>query len=216
VVLVPIKPLVEAKSRLRGLFGDAARAELVRAMLTDTLAAVRAVYSGPVYLVTSDDGYDDIMKRFEVGRMDDLGRDYNSAVSEALRSEVTRAAGAALVLPADLPRAQPADILQTIEALRESEVVLVPAHDGGTGLLGLRPPGAIAPAFGVGSAAAHMEATRRAGLSLEILDCPSLARDIDSVGDLLEDADALGPATRAFLASHPVEGARMGLTRGRD
>src|SRR5690606_11267265 len=143
--------------------------------------------------------------RFGVERLPDLGIDYNSAVSEALRSERIIEAGAAIVLPADLPRAIPEDISDAIEALRDAEVVLVPAQDGGTGLLGLHPPGAIAPAFGLASAEAHRDAALRAGRRLAILERPSLARDVDTVADLARDAAALGPATRAFLAQHPVE-----------
>lgn len=214
-VLVPLKPLAEAKSRLRDAFDDAARADLVRAMLTDVLAAVRGAYGGPVYLVTSGGEYDTIADRFSVERFPDLGTDYNSAVLEALRSERVLGAGAAIVLPADLPRATSEDISDTIEALRDAEVVLVPAQDGGTGLLGLRPPDAIAPAFGLASAEAHRDAALRAGRLLTVLDRPSLARDIDTVADLAIDPAALGAATSAFLAQHPVEETKPGVQHGR-
>lgn len=200
VVLIPLKPLAEAKSRFREAFDDHARAELVRAMLIDVLTAVRGVHSGPLYLVTSDDAYDDIAARFEAGRQPDLGSDYSSAVAGALRSEAVRAAGAAVVLPADVPRATSADIAMAIEALGEAEVVLVAAADGGTGLLGLRPPDAIAPAFGVRSAQAHLQAAAASGRRAAVPNCDSLARDVDTPADLTRDPESFGPATRAFLA----------------
>ncbi|MGE0227125.1 MAG: 2-phospho-L-lactate guanylyltransferase, partial [Dehalococcoidia bacterium] len=186
-VLVPLKPLADAKSRFRGVYDGDAHAALVRAMLTDVLAAARAAHGGSLLLVTSDQAYDGIAARFDVARLDDRGHDYNSAVAAALRSHAVRDAGAALILPADLPRATPEDVARVIEALRTAEVVLVPAHDGGTGALGLRPPGAIAPAFGPGSAAAHRNAARAASSRLDELDCPSLAFDVDTPADLDRD-----------------------------
>lgn len=207
-VLVPLKPLADAKSRFRGAYDDDARAALVRAMLTDVLAAVRAAHNGPLLLVTSDDAYDDLAARFDARRLEDRGHDYNSAVTAALRSEVVRATGAALILPADLPRATADDVARVLAALAAAEVVLVPAHDGGTGALGLRPPRAIAPAFGPGSAAAHREAARAAARRLEELDCPSLAFDVDTPTDLDRDIASLGPATRDFLAARAPAGRR--------
>ncbi len=113
----------------------------------------------------------------------------------------------------------PTDIAIGIEALREAEMVLVPAHGGGTGLLGLRPPEAIAPAFGPQSATAHRQAAVHAGRSFEVLDCPSLARDIDTIADVADlanivDAGSLGDATRAFLATHRLESLQTGLPYG--
>lgn len=199
MVLIPLKPLAEAKSRFREAFDDQARAELVRAMLIDVLTAVRSVHSGPLYLVTSDDAYDDIAARFEAGRQPDLGSDYSSAVAGALRSEAVRAAGAAVVLPADVPRATSADIAMAIESLGEAEVVLVAAADGGTGLLGLRPPDAIAPAFGVRSAQAHLQAAAASGRRAAVLNCDSLrarrgyARRPDSRPGVIRRGDARVP-----------------------
>ena len=203
-VLVPLKPLAEAKSRFRVAYDDETRAALVRAMLTDVLDAVRAAHEGPLLLVTADAAFGELAARFDARRIEDRAHDYNGAVAAALHTEAVRDAGAALVLPADLPRATPGDIVCVLEALHTAEVVLVPAHDGGTGALGLRPPDAIAPAFGPDSAAAHREAARAAARRFEEIDCPSLAFDVDTPSDLESDPASLGPATREFLASHTL------------
>jgi len=207
-VLVPLKPLAEAKSRFQAAYDADARSALVRAMLTDVLTAVRQAHDGPLLLVTADLAYDGLAARFEGQRLEDRARGYNGAVSAALRAEAVRAAGAALVLPADLPRATPEDIARVLRALRTAEVVLVAAHDGGTGALALRPPEAITPAFGLGSAAAHLEAARAASRRFEELDCASLAFDVDTPADLERDPASLGPATRGFLATHALAGRR--------
>ena len=106
------------------------------------------------------------------------------------------------MLPADQPRARPEELRTAIEALGERGVVVAPSRDGGTGLLGLRPPDAIAPAFGIGSAARHRALGEAAGLEVAWLELPSLRDDVDEAGDLLRDGAPLGAATAAFVSGH--------------
>lgn len=201
-VIVPVKGLGEAKSRLAAVFGPRQRAELVLAMLEDVLGAVRAVHEGPLLLVTPDDDYAPSARRAGAELIEDAGGGYNAAVTQALAAASAREAGAALVLPADQPRAQPAELRAALDALEEHAVVVAPSRDGGTGLLGLRPPDAIAPAFGIGSAARHHALGEAAGLAVARLELPSLHDDVDEAGDLLEGATPLGEATAAFVAGH--------------
>lgn len=56
-VIVPVKGLGEAKSRLAAVLAPEQRAALVLAMLEDVLAAVRAVHDGLLLLVTPDEEY---------------------------------------------------------------------------------------------------------------------------------------------------------------
>ena len=56
-VIVPVKSLGEAKSRLAAVLTPPQRAELVLAMLEDVLIAVRAAHDGPLLLVTPDEEY---------------------------------------------------------------------------------------------------------------------------------------------------------------
>ena len=60
-VLVPVKPLSEAKSRLAPALAIEDRQALVRAMLADVLAAVRAAHAGPLLVLSPDDAYDGIV-----------------------------------------------------------------------------------------------------------------------------------------------------------
>lgn len=202
VVLVPIKPLALAKSRLRGRLDDDACGALVLAMLHDTLTAIRAGHDGLILVMSEDAAYAEALLAVGATTLPDDTRGYNEAVGAALASTAVVRAGAALIVPADVPRATGADVRRAIEALRDAEVVVASAFDGGTALLGLRPPSAIATAFGPQSAAAHMDAARVAGQSAVMLDLPSLSADIDSLDDLLVTPDTLGAATRTFLAAY--------------
>ena len=200
-VIVPVQAVGSAKSRLAEVLPDHDRAELVLAMLTDVLAAVRAAHDGPLLLVTPDEQYEPAAAVARATLLIDGGTGYNEAVRLALASPEVEAAGAAVVVPADQARAQASELRTALDALREHEVVVVPSLDGGTGLLGLRPPDAIEPAYGPDSAAAHEGAARAAGRSLVVLRLASLERDIDTAGDLADAAPPLGPRTAAFVAS---------------
>lgn len=215
VIIVPVKPLAAAKTRLRTALDDRAREALVLAMLADTLAAVREAHEGAVLLVSDDRAYAPLAKQFGATRLADGASGYNEAMAVALASAAVVATGAALIVPADLPRALPSELRRAIEALSEAEVVVAPAFDGGTAVLGLRPPSAIKTAFGLQSAQAHLRAATEAQRSAIVLDLPSLSYDIDNIEDLLVMRDTLGAATQAFVRQY---GARWEeeLVRGRD
>ncbi len=204
-VVVAAGALGAAKSRFAPLFGEAERAALALAMLGDVLEAVRAAHDGPLLVVTPDARCAEAARAAGAAPLADAGTGYNAAVRLALASDAARAAGAAAIVPADQARARPSEMREALGALREAEVVLAPSLDGGTGLLGLRPPDAIAPAFGPDSAAAHERAARRAGRSLALLRLASLALDIDTPADLDAPGPPPGPRTAAFAAARAAQ-----------
>ena len=198
-VIVPVQALASAKSRLAEVLPDHDRAALVLAMVGDVLDAVRAAHDGPLLLVTPDEQYEPAAAVARATLLIDGGTGYNEAVRLALASPEVEAAGAAVVVPADHARAQPGELRVALDALGVHEVVVVPSLDGGTGLLGLRPPDAIEPAYGPNSASAHERAAREAGRALAVLRLASLERDIDTAGDLAAAEPPLGRRTAAFV-----------------
>ncbi len=89
----------------------------------------------------------------------------------------------------------------------------MPARDGdGTNGLLIAPPDLIATRFGPGSAGRHQAAGLEAGGTVERLDAPGLAFDIDTPDDLADfravDAETM---THTFLERSGV-GARMSDT----
>ena len=148
-VIVPVQALGAAKSRLAGVLPEQDRAELVVAMLEDVLEAVRGAHDGPLLLVTPDEQYEPAAAVARATLLVDAGTGYNEAVRLALGSPEVQAAGAGVIVPADQARAQPGELREALDALATHEVVIVPSLDGGTGLLGLRPPDAIEPAYGL-------------------------------------------------------------------
>ncbi|MDA0815621.1 MAG: 2-phospho-L-lactate guanylyltransferase [Chloroflexi bacterium] len=197
VVITAVQDANRAKSRLGPHLDPGTRRTLVMAMLDDLLTAVREVWSGNIVVVSPDSVYDAIAQDHRARVIRDAGTGYNDAIRLALAE--TQSASAALILPGDLPHANPSEIAALLEALLETGVTVVPAEDGGTLALGLHPPDVIEPRFGPQSASAHGEAARATGVRLTYTTPGDLRHDIDTLDDLARVWDRVGEATTALL-----------------
>jgi 2-phospho-L-lactate guanylyltransferase len=171
-VLVPLKALDQAKSRLAGALSPEERAELMRSLLERVVAAVREAGVERITVVTSEplDGYE---------LWADRGLPWNDALSAAT-AEVVAAPVVAFV-SADLPLLRADEVEELLEATPPRGIAIARALDGGTNAISMRPPGLVRTHFGEpGSAAVH------AGLGVEhvIVDLPGLAFDVDTPEDL--------------------------------
>ncbi|MEX2103669.1 MAG: 2-phospho-L-lactate guanylyltransferase [Gaiellaceae bacterium] len=176
--MVPVKGLDGAKSRLAAVFSPEARADLVRAMLTNVLAACAASHAiERVLLVTPEPEL--APEGIEV--LVDGGTGHGDAVAGALADPRTREG--AIVVMADVPLVHP-DSLDRL-ASAAAPVALVPARDGGMNAFAFRGQLAFEPAFGLPDAAAvTVERARAAGVEAIVLDDPLLALDFDRPGDI--------------------------------
>lgn len=205
-----MKSLRDAKTRLADALDARARSELVLAMLSDGVEACLLSGVFELVCVISDDS-EVLWHARELGAKPLAEPAMRSGLNESLtfgqRYMARRVAvDELLILPADLPLVQPDDVCAVAEALDggpERHVVIVPARDGGTNALALRPPEAIPMSFGADSAAAHRTAAERAGIAVTALPIDRLAFDVDDVADV----DA--------LASLPVGGATLGWLQAR-
>ncbi|MPZ99345.1 MAG: 2-phospho-L-lactate guanylyltransferase [Dehalococcoidia bacterium] len=203
-VIVPVQHAGRGKSRLAPPFDAEARRALVQGMLADVLAAVRAAHEGLLLVVSPDNGHEAAARAQGAALLLDDGSGYNQAALFALQSEVLRDIDAALILPADLPQLRPEHVRVLLDALGGLEapgVLLVPSDDGGTAALGLRPPEAMAPVFGVDSARRHRARAHALGLALVEPPLSDLSVDVDTLEDLLEVRQDVGPATARALAT---------------
>jgi 2-phospho-L-lactate guanylyltransferase (CobY/MobA/RfbA family) len=173
-VVVPFRG-ESAKQRLAPAPEDARRA-LADAMLRDVLAACEPI--GATIVAT------------EGGQ--------GEAVEAALR-EVEGVP--ILVVNADVPCAQPRDLLTLLGALPEAGMALVAAADATTNALALSAPHLFAPLYGARSAERFLARAARLGARAAVTAIPNLADDVDSLDDLerLEGEGRLGPHTRAAL-----------------
>jgi 2-phospho-L-lactate guanylyltransferase len=103
-----------------------------------------------------------------------------------------------LVLPADLPQMKPDDVTVMVNAAKYSQtMVIAPDHrQQGTNALLLRPPDLITYSFGENSFYRHVQQANDKGAKVEIVELPSLARDVDYPEDLAFLNGALEEWTR--------------------
>ncbi len=189
--VVPLRGLDSAKTRLSGELDPAQRRELVVAMAERTLAATRDSrrLAGTV-LVTADPAAARLAEGLGARTVVQRVAGLNAALSEGRAAAGAAGATAILVLPIDLASVSASAIDALVDAAAQAPVerpvvVLVPdRHGRGTNALLVAPAGAIDPAFGPDSRAAHREAAARAGATLIELGGP-LTVDVDTADDLL-------------------------------
>ena len=207
-LLVPVKPLHRAKTRLlgaadRGAGEPGAHARLVLALARDTLAAAAATRTvRRLVAITSDPVVLAVLARDGVPTVpDEPGSGLNPALRHGERElRADDAAAAVGVLPADLPALRPAELdAAVLAALAGGGRAFCPDRAGsGTTLLLAAPGHALDPRFGAGSAAAH----RAAGASELTGDWPGLRCDVDTGADLaVAHRLGLGPHTSRVLSN---------------
>ncbi|MBO4143393.1 2-phospho-L-lactate guanylyltransferase [Micromonospora tulbaghiae] len=195
-VVMPVKRLPAAKSRLRGALPGVPHEELALALATDTLRAVRACPAVAGVLVVTDDPRVTASVQAAGARVaGDPGGGLNAAFRHGAAVAGPRAAVAGLT--ADLPALRPAELAAALRATRGVRGFVADAPGGGTVLLAAPAGAPLAPRFGPGSAAAHA-ASGALPLAGE---WPSLRRDVDTPADLADAAGlGVGPRTAALLA----------------
>lgn len=187
-VIVPVKPLNRAKSRLAEVLSPQARSEFAEVMLRHVLTQCAKVPQVTGTLVISRDP-----KALSIAR--DLGAktiqesspsDLNPALMRATQVIRMWGAGAALVLPADLPFITATDISEIAElGLFGPCVVLAPDRENdGTNAMLVRPPGLIDYRYGPGSYKIHMDAAIHADARVKYYESEALQLDIDVPLDL--------------------------------
>ena len=200
-VIVAVKRLSAAKTRLAPLFSPSTREQVVLAMLIDTLSAAAQVQSvHSVTVVTPDDvaaaaaaelGANVLPDPTPQGHPDPL----NNAIAAAERVVVATVTNL-VVLQGDLPALQPQELGEMIMAARSHQRTFV-ADRQGTGTAALCAFGvALDPRFGTDSAARH----RNSG-GVELTGAwPGLRCDIDTPADLAAARRlGVGRATRRLL-----------------
>jgi len=183
-VLIPLKRLDMAKSRLAPALAAAERGRLMGALVARVARAALAADAGRVHLVSSDPDAAAIAERLGVGCLTDGGLPWNRGLVLA-RARLGPGAAAVLYLAGDLPLLAAADVVAMVEAGAPASAVVGRAHDGGTNALWVSPAAALEPAFGVrASASVHAARAVEHGLQVTVVDRPGIAHDVDTPADL--------------------------------
>jgi 2-phospho-L-lactate/phosphoenolpyruvate guanylyltransferase len=203
-LIVAVKRLSAAKTRLAPVFSARTRETVVLAMLVDTLTAASGVTAlRSITVVTPDDdaaaaagdlGANVLVDPTPEGHSDPL----NNAIAAAERS-LADSVSNVVVLQGDLPALQPQELAEAIAAARHHQRSFV-ADRLGTGTSALFAFGtALDPLFGADSAARH----RRSG-AIELTGAwPGLRCDVDTPTDLTTARRlGIGAATARAVAHH--------------
>jgi 2-phospho-L-lactate/phosphoenolpyruvate guanylyltransferase len=201
-LVVPVKVLAQAKSRLTGIAADR-RSEVALAMAADTIAAaVSAETVAAVLVVTDDPEVGDIAAGLGAIVLADVPQaGLNEAFAHGARySEQRWPDRGRGGLAGDLPALKPGELRAALAASARVGAAFVPDADGTGTTLYAAPPGArFAPQFGPASRDRHLAA----GLTeLSTEELVGLRRDVDTIDDLRAAAKiGLGPRTRALVAA---------------
>ncbi len=203
-LIIAVKRLAAAKTRLAPIFSARTRESVVLAMLIDTLTAAGRVRSlGKITVITPDDdaaaaatdlGADVLTDPTPEGHPDPL----NNAIAMAER-EVNRHFANVVVLQGDLPALQTQELNEAITAARQHRRSFV-ADRLATGTAALFAfGGPLDPRFGSDSSARH-----RSSGAIELTGAwPGLRCDVDTPTDLaVARRLGVGPATARAIAKH--------------
>ncbi|MFD5584864.1 2-phospho-L-lactate guanylyltransferase [Streptomyces sp. NPDC127063] len=200
-LVIPLKPLALAKSRLADAAGDGLRPGLALAFAQDTVAAALASPTVRDVAVVTDDALAGRELAALGARIvpDEPGDGLNAALVHAaavVRSMRPKSPVAAL--NADLPALRTAELTRTLETASAFPRAFLPDAAGiGTTLLSAAPGQALRPAFGPDSRARH----RASGaVELPLASVDSVRQDVDT-GDDLRAALALGVGPRTAAAA---------------
>ena len=183
-VLVPVKVLAQAKSRLAELAG-ARRSELALALACDTVTAVLHTDQAARAVVITDDPAA-AAALAQLGALiipDEPRAGLNAALRHGAAIAAERwPAGGAAALSADLPALRPLELTRALTAAAAwPNAFVADAAGDGTTLYTAAPGAAFRPAFGLASRARHAAS---GAAELELSSIPGLRRDVDTPADL--------------------------------
>jgi 2-phospho-L-lactate/phosphoenolpyruvate guanylyltransferase len=187
--VVPIKSFDSAKQRLRGRLAADERRSLAIRLADGVLSAIQR---WPIVVVCSDDEVTQFATQRGAAVAHDPGEGLNSAAHAGAMHALEHGALRVSVIHADLPLSHDLPTLLSMDALRDTEALLVPDRNAdGSNVLSI-PASAFRSAavqgfryqYGPGSAQRHRTEITRMDLWLHERRLPSLALDIDTPEDL--------------------------------
>lgn len=213
-IIVPVKQLAEAKSRLAPVLAEAERQTLALRFLHGVLGVVQHAQQqlGAAGIVVSPDlsvlalavdynltplledltlppASDDRLRITDYAE-----RTLNTALEQATAFAIRQGASAVLILPADLPLLTLTDVERlwrdSQQLYSAQAMVIAPdSRQQGTNALLVRPPGALRYQFGPGSFERHCEQARQLGMAWHVHRSTRLGLDVDLPSDI-DDLEA--------------------------
>lgn len=208
VVVVPVKTLASAKSRLAELAGDL-RPALALAMAVDTVsAAARTDGVAEVIVVTADPDVAAGVSAFATPVTEEprgLIAAFEFGIATARKRHAERKVA---LLVSDLPALRPNELELALRHAALGNLVVADAAGTGSTLLASPTPALLRPAFGDGSLARHRDLGAAPLDPAGTLGLFGLRQDVDTPADL-EAALALGVGNATAAVVHELDHARV-------
>lgn len=220
--LMPLKDLVQAKTRLSGTLAPSERRALAQAMAEDVLAALsRCDGLEGILLISDDPGADLLAGKYQVELLPESELSVsglNPVIEAGCRRLREKGVEAVMVVHGDLPLLTSEELEQMLAYRKEQQLDLVICPDrrqDGTNImlcdLGRLPP----LSYGRGSCGLHQQSAEQADLAADLLPLPGAALDVDQPADLVDLSEmlehpSLGEHTAAFLGNDEIR-ARLSL-----
>jgi 2-phospho-L-lactate guanylyltransferase len=191
VALVPLKDLVEAKTRLAGLLRPSERRALAQAMVEDVLAVLASHPEiSRVVLLSDDPGAHLLAENYGAEYWPETGFSgigLNALLTEAAQRLLDQGCEALVILHGDLPLLRAEDITAVVREHRAGGELLIGCDRAGRGTNLLVLDRATLPGFhfGEGSCALHLAAARQAGIPARVVKRQGIGLDVDEPADLV-------------------------------
>jgi 2-phospho-L-lactate guanylyltransferase len=183
-VLIPVKSMSSAKSRLSKKLNAEQKEKLVLQMLRHVLKTANIL--GDEYqtvVVTSDQKVKNIAKTFGAKTILEKNSGQNRALAFAAK-QINQDLPL-LTLSADLPLLKIDDIEQMFLFLKQNDVVLAPSKEKtGTNAILMKQPFLLPYQFGKNSLDKFITTAEKQKLRFKLYDSPTIAFDVDTVEDL--------------------------------
>lgn len=201
-LVVPVKPLARAKSRLAPAAEGGLRPRLALAFAEDTVAAALACAAvRDVVVVTDDPAAAAALAALGARIVPDVpGGGLNAALAHGARAvRAVRPDAAVAALNADLPALRPPELARVLAAAGKfPRAFLADAAEIGTTFLSSGPGTELEPAFGGASRLRHLST---GAVEIRLAGVDSVRRDVDTGEDLAAAlALGVGPRTAARWA----------------
>jgi 2-phospho-L-lactate guanylyltransferase len=188
-IVLPVKSLDDAKSRLGPVLSPLERAALTLAMLEDVLDVTLAMPGWDSWVVSPDESVLEVAVRRGAEPIREEGPPLTKAIQQVEEEAAARNLEALAVLLPDTPLVTGRVLIRALHTL--GPVVVAPSADEtGTNFLLRRPPRAISARFGPDSYRKHLQEAAEADVPTAVVEADELAFDLDVVDDILAVLDA--------------------------
>ncbi|MEZ5571665.1 MAG: 2-phospho-L-lactate guanylyltransferase [Halioglobus sp.] len=218
--IIPLKDLVQAKTRLAGLLAPSERRALAQAMVEDVMAVLaHHAEISQITLVSDDPGAAMLAQHYGAQCWSEAAlacHGLNPLMQSASERMLAGGAETLVILHGDLPLLTAVEISDALASQRQSGGLTIGCdlQGKGTNLLVFDEASMPQFCFGSDSCAGHAASARDAGVPVRILQRLGIAVDVDEPADLQLVMDHLhrNPGSNTAVLLHKSElGARLAL-----